>query len=84
MLSFVAHHPARLPDKKGSKGVLLKAAKPGQDLRLDMPAIGPDTFDAAARAGLAGVVVRAGETLLLGRAETFARADELGLFLWVR
>ena len=84
MLRFVAENPARLPDKKGSKGVLLKRAKPGQDMRLDMPAIGPDTFTAAAAAGLAGVVVQAGETLVLGQAETVARADELGLFLWVR
>ncbi len=84
MLRFVAQNPARLPDKKGSKGVLLKRPKPGQDMRLDMPAIGPDTFTAVAEAGLAGVVVQAGETLVLGLEETVARADELGLFLWVR
>jgi DUF1009 family protein len=84
MLRFVAQNPARLPDKNGSKGVLLKRAKPGQDMRLDMPAIGPDTFTAAAAAGLAGVVVEAGQTLVLGQAETVARADELGLFLWGR
>lgn len=84
MLRFVTQNPARLPDKKGSKGVLLKRAKPGQDMRLDMPAIGPDTFTAAASAGLAGVVVQAGQTLVLGQAETVAHADELGLFLWAR
>ena len=84
MLRFVATNPARLPDKKGSKGVLLKRPKPGQDMRLDMPAIGPDTFTSAAAAGLAGVIVQAGETLILGYEETVARADQLGLFLWVR
>jgi len=84
MLRFVAQNPARLPDKKGSKGVLLKRAKPGQDMRLDMPAIGPDTFTAAAAAGLAGVVAQAGQTLVLGQAQTVARANSLGLFLWVR
>ncbi len=84
MLRFVAKTPARLPDKRGSKGVLLKRPKPGQDMRLDMPAIGPETFTAAAAAGLAGVVVQAGKTLVLGREETLARADEFGLFLWVR
>ena len=84
MLRFVTENPARLPDKNGSSGVLLKRSKPGQDMRLDMPAIGPDTFTAAAAAGLAGVVVHAGETLVLGLDETVARADELGLFLWVR
>ena len=84
MLRFVAENPARLPDKKGAKGVLLKWPKPGQDLRLDMPAIGPDTFTAVANAGLAGVVIKAGETLVLGRDETLERANGLGLFLWVR
>ncbi len=84
MLRFVAENPARLPDKKGSKGVLLKRAKPGQDMRLDMPAIGPDTFTAAAHAGLSGVVVQAGQTLVLGLEDTIARADKLGLFLWAR
>ncbi len=84
MLRFVAANPARLPDKKGSKGILLKRSKPGQDMRLDMPAIGPDTFDAVAAAGLAGVVVQAGETIILDRESTIARADALGLFLWVR
>ena len=84
MLRFVANNPARLPDKKGSKGVLLKRPKPAQDMRLDMPAIGADTFTAVAQAGLSGVVVTAGETLILGLEETVARADKLGLFLWVR
>lgn len=84
MLRFVTANPARLPDKKGSKGVLLKRPKPGQDMRLDMPAIGPDTFAAVSAAGLAGVVVQAGETLILGLEETVSRANELGLFLWVR
>ena len=84
MLRFVANNQARLPDKNGAKAVLLKWPKPGQDMRLDMPAIGPDTFSAAAEAGLAGVVIKSGETLLLGLEETVTRADELGLFLWVR
>ena len=84
MLRFVADNPVRLPDKNGSKGVLLKSPKPGQDMRLDMPAIGPDTFSAVARAGLAGVVVSAGETLVLGLEDSVTRADDLGLFLWVR
>lgn len=81
MLRFVAANPHRLPDKKGSKGILLKAPKPGQDWRTDLPAIGPDTFDLVAKAGLAGVVVQAGGALILGMDETISAADELGLFL---
>ncbi len=84
MLRFVAQNPHRLPDKNGARGVLVKLPKPGQDLRVDMPAIGPDTFDAVAAAGLAGVVVQAGAVLVLGQQETIARADGLGLFLWAR
>lgn len=84
MLRFVADNPHRLPEKDGAKGVLVKLPKPGQDLRVDMPAIGPDTFDAAAAAGLAGVVVTAGAVLVLDAAATVARADDLGLFLWCR
>lgn len=84
MLRFVAANPARLPDKNGAKGVLLKAAKPGQDMRLDMPAIGPETFVSVADAGLAGVVVSEGKTLVLGLEDTLRKADELGMFLWIR
>lgn len=81
MLHFVAENPKRLPEKNGAKGVLLKSAKPGQDWRIDLPAIGPETLMQAHRAGLAGVVVSAGCSLILGRDETVAKADELGLFL---
>ena len=62
-------------------GVLVKAAKAGQDLRVDMPAIGPTTMLNAARAGLAGVAIASGVTILLNREETVREADRLGLFL---
>ncbi len=85
MLAFVALDGARYrPDRDGARGVLVKAPKPGQDWRMDLPAIGPDTIRAAAAAGLAGVVVEAGGVLILGRDETVAAADAAGLFLWAR
>ncbi len=85
LLDFVALNGRRfLPDPNGSKGVLCKAPKPGQDWRMDLPAIGPQTVAKAATAGLAGVVVQAGGVLVLGLAETIAEADRLGLFLWGR
>ena len=65
-------------------GVLYKAPKPGQDLRLDLPAIGPSTVQGAAAAGLAGVAVQADGVMILGFAETVAAADAAGLFLWGR
>ncbi|KTS36958.1 hypothetical protein NS228_06685 [Methylobacterium indicum] len=61
--------------------VLVKRAKDGQDLRVDLPAIGPRTVKRAAQAGCIGIAVGAGDTLVLDRAETAALADRLGLFL---
>jgi UDP-2,3-diacylglucosamine hydrolase len=62
-------------------GVVVKAAKRGQDLRVDMPAIGPRTVMEAARAGLSGIAVGAGSTLVLDQKETLASADRLGVFV---
>ena len=46
------------------RGVLVKAAKRNQDRRLDLPSIGPQTVEGAARAGLAGIAVVAGSTVV--------------------
>ncbi len=67
--------------KKGSGGVLVKCAKPQQDDRFDLPSLGPDTIENVARAGLAGVAIEAGRSLLLEREKTLQRADELGVFI---
>ncbi|WP_339947370.1 UDP-2,3-diacylglucosamine diphosphatase LpxI [uncultured Albimonas sp.] len=83
LLSEVARVPARLRAGE-AKGVLYKAPKPGQDWRLDLPAIGPDTVARAAEAGLAGIALAADGVLVLGREETVAAADAAGLFLWAR
>jgi DUF1009 family protein len=85
LLEFVARTGAPFrADPAGARGVLYKAPKPGQDWRLDLPAIGRATVAGARAAGLAGIVVRAGAVLLLGRDETVAAADAAGLFLWGR
>lgn len=62
-------------------GVLVKVKKPGQDRRLDLPTIGVATIENAARAGLRGVAVESGGSLLLGRDQVARRADELGIFV---
>lgn len=69
----------RLAGKSG--GVLVKCAKPGQEVRADLPSIGPRTMDDAHAAGLAGVALEAGSSFILSFPETVARADALGLFL---
>ncbi|MBB4121756.1 UDP-2,3-diacylglucosamine diphosphatase LpxI domain-containing protein [Martelella radicis] len=63
------------------RGVLVKLCKPQQDLRADLPSIGPETVRAAAAAGLGGIAVEAGRALVLDRAEAIAEADGAGLFL---
>jgi DUF1009 family protein len=62
-------------------GVLIKAAKRGQDLRVDMPTIGPRTVVEAAKAGLTGIAIGAGSTFVLEQEKTLHTADRLGLFL---
>jgi UDP-2,3-diacylglucosamine hydrolase len=61
--------------------VLVKLPKPDQEMRVDLPVIGPATIEAAARAGLAGVAIGAGQSLVLDRDETIRLADAAGLFV---
>lgn len=63
-------------------GVLVKCVKPKQELRADLPAIGPKTVEAAHRAGLAGIAVEAGRSFILDHAGTVRLADERGLFVY--
>lgn len=63
------------------KGVLVKFCKPGQDERADLPSIGRSTVLQLAAAGLAGVAVEAGRSLLLEREAAIATADKAGLFI---
>ncbi len=78
MLGFVAATPANL---RQSGGVFVKAAKQGQDLRVDMPAIGPDTVASVASAKLAGIVIAADQVMILERAKTIKAVEAAGLFL---
>ncbi|GFE50132.1 phosphatidate cytidylyltransferase [Roseobacter cerasinus] len=67
-----------------ARAVLVKGPKRGQDLRVDMPTIGPDTMHMLAEAGLAGLIVEAGRVILLEPEVTVAAADAAGLVLWSR
>lgn len=71
-------HHGRLAGKAG--GVLVKCAKPGQELRVDLPSVGPTTIELAHAAGLSGIAVEASRSLVIGGPELVARADALGLF----
>lgn len=67
--------------RDGPGGVLVKVRKPGQDRRLDLPTIGLTTLHEALAAGLRGIVVEAGATLVLDRREMTEQADRAGLFI---
>lgn len=84
MLDFAARYQALRADPKGGRGVFYKAPKPGQDRRIDLPTIGPDTITQTAAAGLAGIAWEAGSVILLDRDECIRRASDAGLFLWSR
>jgi DUF1009 family protein len=82
MLNFIAQNSEGCrPDQNAGQGVLLKAPKQGQDWRIDLPAIGPETIQNAAKAGLSGIAVQEQGVLILGLEETIAKADSLGLFI---
>lgn len=70
----------RLPKRRG--GVLVKSVKPGQDERADLPAIGPDTILSVSEAGLAGIGVQAGKTLIIDRAKTLRLAKQHNVFIY--
>lgn len=81
MLAHLADLRARSTDLPAG-GVFCKAPKEGQDRRIDLPALGPDSVAAIARAGLNGIAFEAGGVLLIDRAEMIAQADAQGVFLW--
>lgn len=66
---------------KTSRGVLVKAPKSGQDLRFDLPTIGPRTVEGAVKAGLAGIAIVAGNTIVVEPQTMIEAADKAGLFI---
>src|SRR5215216_3492555 len=82
LLARVAHLRAdRRIRAKAGRGVLVKAPKHGQDLRFDLPAVGPYTVEGAAKAQLAGIAIAAGNTVVAESQAMIEAADEAGLFI---
>ncbi len=82
MLARVAELPLDIRGAPGARrGVLVKAPKPVQDRRIDLPALGVKTVEGAAAAGLAGIAVEAGGALILDRQGVAEAADAAGLFV---
>ncbi len=72
-----------LRSEKGTtrSGVLVKLPKPDQDLRVDMPTIGIKTIQGIAAAGLAGIAVERGHTLIVDKEGVANAANEAGVFI---
>src|SRR3984957_16144719 len=64
-----------------ARGVLVKAPKSGQDLRFDLPTLGPRTIEGAAAAGLAGIAIVAGNTIVAEPQAVIEAADVSGVFV---
>jgi UDP-2,3-diacylglucosamine hydrolase len=64
-----------------ARGVLVKAPKSGQDLRFDLPTIGPRTIEGAAAARLAGIAIVAGNTIVVEPQAMIGAADAADLFV---
>ncbi len=66
------------------EAMMVKVSKPDQDLRFDVPVVGPATIEAAAEAGVNAIVIEAGGTLLLGKEEIFRLCHEKKVSLVAR
>ncbi len=62
-------------------GVLVKLPKPNQELRIDMPTIGPRTIELVAEAGLNGICIAEGKVLISDKQQTIELANKLGVFI---
>lgn len=62
-------------------GILVKLAKPGQEMRVDLPTVGPGTVAGAMQAGLKGLAIGAGQTVIINRPDFVAHADAAELFI---
>jgi DUF1009 family protein len=60
-----------------------KVAKPNQDMRFDVPAVGPATLEAMCDARATALVIEAGKTLLVDQAKVIRIADEHGITIMV-
>lgn len=64
---------------KSGAWTLIKASRPNQDLRFDVPCVGPDTIESLAKNGGKCLVVEADKTIILDKPDTIRRADQLGI-----
>ena len=78
-ISSLPEHIRGTPAKR--RGVLIKAPKPVQDRKTDLPVIGVQTVRNVAAVGLAGIAVEAGGALIVDKRAVAEEANKLGLFV---
>jgi len=64
---------------KSGGWTLIKASKPNQDMRFDVPCVGPDTIKSLAQNGGKCLVVEADKTIIIDKPDTIKLADEMGI-----
>jgi DUF1009 family protein len=64
---------------RGKDVMLVKVSKPNQDMRFDVPVVGPLTVETCAKSGVSGIAIEAGMTLLLEREEVARLCDQYGI-----
>lgn len=67
--------------RKGEKPILVKLRKPNQDMRIDLPTIGPKTIERAIESGLRGIAVHAGNALMVDEKEAVELANKHNIFI---
>ena len=70
-----------IPKTKKHKGILIKLPKTKQDLRVDLPTIGLETFKDCKKAGIKGIVVKSNQNIILNKNQSIKFADKNKLFL---
>ena len=82
MLRRVGRLPQEIRGNPSEReGVLAKMVKPGQETRVDLPTIGPETIRLAAAAGLAGIAAEGGQAFVMDKEKVIKMANEAGLFV---
>jgi DUF1009 family protein len=66
---------------KSGNWTLIKTSKPSQDMRFDVPCVGPDTIRSLAENGGKCLVVEAGKTIIIDKPETIKLADQSGIII---
>lgn len=67
---------------KSGGWTLIKASRPDQDMRFDVPCVGPETISGLAENGGRNLVVEAGKTIIIDKPDTLALADKLGVAVY--